>query len=288
MPAPARSSFVYTVLRVVPRVERAEFINAGVLLFCRERRFLEARTGLDATRLMALAPDCDADDIADQLIAIRRVASGEEAAGPIAKLGKAERFHWLASPSSTMVQRSEVHTGLTDDPASTIDHLFGTLVKAPGARLPRHGGWNRSSRLTSVPGLVGRTITRIRRLHYVYQGETNVLDGPVELSFGDGSVVLFDASADSRLEFYGSAWLDPLESSHSELDLTYIDRYGRWAAFDVSDDEPNVWLVGGTVRQAAPQFNNLRELAGLVIRTEDAVLDLQMWAGELRAFVRRG
>ena len=87
MPASARSSFVYTILRAVPRVDRAEFINAGVVLFCRERRFLEARTGLDGPRLMALAPECDADDIADQLTAIRRVASGEASAGPIARLG---------------------------------------------------------------------------------------------------------------------------------------------------------------------------------------------------------
>ena len=288
MPAQARSSFVYTVLRAVPRVERAEFINAGVLLFCRERRFLEARTGLDAARLMALAPDCDADEVVDQLTAIGRVAIGEASAGPIAGLGQAERFHWLASPSSTVVQRSEVHTGLTDDPAATIDHLFRSLVMTPGARLPRHGGWGRASRLASVPDLVGRTITRIRRLHYVYQGETNTQDGPIELTFRDGSVALCDAAADSRLEFYGAAWDDPLEGPLSEMDQTYVDRYGRWTALDVSDGVPEVLLVGGTVRQAVPQFNNLRELTGLVIRTDNAVLDLQMWAGELRAFVRRG
>jgi hypothetical protein len=288
VPAQARSPFVYTVLRAVPRVERAEFINAGVVLFCRERRFLEARTGLDAVRLMALAPDCDADDMADQLIAIRRVAGGEASAGPIAKLAKAERFHWLASPSSTMVQRSEVHTGLTNDPASTLDHLFRLLVMTPGARLPRHGGWGRSSRLASVPELVGRTITRMRRLHYVYRGETNMMDGPIELTFSDGFVVLCDASADWRLDFYGAAWVDPFEQPGSELDRTYVDRYGKWTAFDVSGDVPHSWLVGGTVRQAIPQFNNLLELTGLVIRTDDAVLDLQMWAGELRAFVRHG
>jgi hypothetical protein len=288
VPAQARSPFAYTILRVVPRVERGEFVNAGVVLFCRERRFLEARTGLDGARLMALAPDCDADDIAEQLVAIRRVASGETSAGPIAGLPKAERFHWIASPSSTIVQRSEVHTGLTDDPASTLDHLFRTLVMTPGARLPRHGGWSRSSRIVSVPELVGGTITRIRRLHYVYCGETNMMDGPIELTFRDGSVVLCDASADWRLEFYGAAWIDPFEHPLYELDRAYVDRYGKWAAFDVSGMVPHVWLVGGTVRQAIPQFNNLLELTGLVIRTEDAVLDLQMWAGELRAFVRRG
>jgi Protein of unknown function (DUF3037) len=288
VPAPARSSFAYTVLRAVPRVERAEFINAGVLLFCRERRFLEARTGLDGPRLMALAPDCDFDDIAEQLIAIRRVASGEAAAGPIARLPKAERFHWLASPSSTIVQRSEVHTGLTDDPASTLDHLFRTLVMTPGARLPRHGGWSRASRLPSIPELVGRTVTRVRRLHYVYGGETNMMDGPIELTFGDGFVALIDASADWRLEFYGAPWIDPFQQPLSELNRAYVDRYGKWAAMDVSGTAPYGWLVGGTITQAIPQFNDLLELTGLLVRTEDAVLDLQQWAGELRAFVRRG
>jgi hypothetical protein len=288
VPAPARNPFAYTILRAVPRVDRAEFINVGAILFCRERRFLEARTGLDEARLSALAPGCDVDDMADQLAAIKRVASGEASAGPIAALAKAERFHWLVSPSSTMVQRSEVHTGLTDDPASTLDHLFRTLVLTPVARLPRYGGWSRSGRLASVPELVGRTITGIRRLHYVYQGETNMLDGPIELTFGDGSVVLCDASADGRLEFYGAAWVDPLQGPLSELDRLYVDRYGKWTAFDVSGNVPHGWLVGGTVRQALPKFNNLPELTGLVISTADAVLDLQMWAGELRAFVRRG
>jgi hypothetical protein len=288
VPAQARSSFAYAVLRAVPRVERAEFINAGVVLFCRERRFLEARTGLDGPRLAVLAPDCDFDDIADELTAIRRVASGEAAAGPIARLPKAERFHWLSSPSSTVVQRSEVHTGLTDDPAATLDHLFRTLVMTPGARLPRHGGWSRASRLPSMPELVGRTVTRVRRLHYVYRGETNAVDGPIELAFGDGSVAMIDASADWRLEFYGAPWIDPFQEPISESDRAYVERYGKWAAMDVSGTTPYDRLVGGTIRQATPQINDLMELTGLLVRTDDAVLDLQQWAGELRVFVRRG
>ena len=85
MPDPARSSFSYTVLRAVPRVERGEFINAGIVLFCPERRFLGARTGLDVGRLAALASDCDADGVAEELEAIRRVAAGDAAAGPIAE-----------------------------------------------------------------------------------------------------------------------------------------------------------------------------------------------------------
>ena len=287
MSGQARSPFVYTVLRAVPRVERAEFINAGVILFCRERRYLDARTGLDANRLMVLAPDCDADEIAAQLAAIERVARGESGAGPIAALAKAERFQWLASPSSTMVARSEVHTGLTADCAVTLDHLFRTLVMTPGARLPRHDGWKRANRLSALPDLVGREIAAIRRLHYTFQGEVNASDGPVELTFADGSVVMCDSAADWTIEFFGAAWQDPLPDPLSDVDSAYVERYGRWAAYDVTGLAPYSLLAGGTVQQAIPQFNDLLELTGLVLRTEEGVLDLQLWAGELRAFVRR-
>lgn len=129
----SRSPFAYTVLRAVPRVERGEFINVGVVLFCRERRFLQARIGLDAARLQILAPECDAAEIRAQLEAIVRVADGDADAGPIARLSQSERFHWISSPHSTIVQRSEAHTGLTDDPATTLEHLFRTLVLTPGS-----------------------------------------------------------------------------------------------------------------------------------------------------------
>lgn len=131
MPASPRSPFVYSILRVVPRVERGECINAGIVLWCRTRRFLGARVLLDEARLAALDPGCDPTTIGRQLHGIVRVAEGDRAAGPVARLAKAERFHWLASPSSTMVQRSEVHTGLTDDPQATLEHLFRTLVLPP-------------------------------------------------------------------------------------------------------------------------------------------------------------
>jgi hypothetical protein len=286
--AQARSPFAYTVLRAVPRVERAEFVNAGVVLFCRERHFLDARTGLDVARLMALAPDCDADEIAAQLTAIERVARGDESAGPIAALAKAERFHWLSSPSSTMVGRSEVHTGLTNNPAATLDHIFRTLVATPGARLPRHAGWSRAHRLSTAPELVGRAVTRIRRLNYVFQGETNTVDGAIELTFSDGSVVMCDSAPDWTLEFFGAAWVDPLREPLNETDRAYVDRYGRWTASDVTGQAPYSWLIGKPVRQSIPQVNDLLEMTGLLIRTEDAILDIQQWAGELRAFVRRG
>ncbi len=132
MPDSPRSPFVYTILRVVPHVERGECINAGILLRCRSRRFLGARVHLDEARLAALAPDCDPAAVRAQLDGILRVASGDRAAGPIARLARAERFHWLSSPTSTIVQRSEIHTGLTDDPEATLEHLHRTLVLPPG------------------------------------------------------------------------------------------------------------------------------------------------------------
>jgi Protein of unknown function (DUF3037) len=288
MPDPARSTFSYTILRAVPRVERAEFINAGVVLFSSERRFLGARTGLDVARLAVLAPDSDSDEMQDELEAIRRVAAGEAGAGPIARLSKAERYHWLSSPTSTTIQRSESHTGLTTNPAATLDHLFRTMVMTPGARLPRHQGWDRASRLATAPTLVGRKIERVRRLYYTYQGDTNKLDGPIELTFEDGSVLLCDTAADWTLQFFGAAWKDPFGADLTPDERQYLERYGKWGAHDVTGQPPYSWLRDETVSQVIPQLNELLELSGLLIRTDNAVLDLQLWAGELRAFVRRG
>lgn len=128
MPGPRRSPFEYAIVRVVPRVERGELLNAGIVLHSRPRRYLAARIELDVAVLRALAPDCDPAEVLDHLEAIPRVAAGDPAAGPIARLSRPERFHWLVSPSSTIVQPSDVHTGLTDDPAATLEHLFATLV----------------------------------------------------------------------------------------------------------------------------------------------------------------
>jgi hypothetical protein len=125
----ADQPFQYAVIRVVPRVERGESMNAGVVLLCRSRRFLAARVGLDVARLEALAPGVDPATIEEHLVAIERVAAGDPEAGPIARLGQGERFHWLVAPSSTVIQPSEVHTGLSDDPRSELDHLFERLVR---------------------------------------------------------------------------------------------------------------------------------------------------------------
>jgi hypothetical protein len=122
-------AFQYAIIRVIPRVERGECMNAGVVLLCRSRRFLAARVGLDVARLEALAPGVEPATIEEHLVAIERVAAGDPEAGPIARLGQGERFHWLVAPSSTVIQPSEVHTGLTDDPTLELDHLFERLVR---------------------------------------------------------------------------------------------------------------------------------------------------------------
>jgi len=127
MPA-ARDPFAYAIVRVVPRIERGEQINVGVVLFCRARRFLAARTALDERRLAALAPDLDPADVRPRLEAIERVARGDERCGAVARLEPSERFGWLVAPASTVIQCSQVHTGLTADPAATLDRLFEELV----------------------------------------------------------------------------------------------------------------------------------------------------------------
>ncbi|HEX5823102.1 MAG TPA: DUF3037 domain-containing protein [Candidatus Limnocylindrales bacterium] len=129
MADPREHPFQYAIIRVVPQVERGESMNAGVVLLCRPRRFLAARVELDVGRLRALAPEADPAAIQEHLAAVERVAAGDPAAGPIARLGQGERFHWLVAPSSTVIQPSEVHTGLCADPATELDHLFERLVR---------------------------------------------------------------------------------------------------------------------------------------------------------------
>lgn len=131
---PARSSFDYAVVRVVPRVEREEFVNAGVIFFCLERDFLAARVELDRARLTALFPGVDLALVEEHLAALSRVAAGGEGSGPIGKLSARERFHWLVAPRSTIIQVSPVHSGLCEDPAGALEHLMDRMVRAPAAR----------------------------------------------------------------------------------------------------------------------------------------------------------
>ena len=137
MSAPARSAprsapatFDYAILRVVPRVEREEFVNAGVVVFCLEKRYLDARILLNVDRLKALWPEVDADLVREHLEAIPRICAGDPAAGPIAKLSQRERFHWLTSPRSTIIQPSPVHTGVCDSTDGVLERLATQFLSA--------------------------------------------------------------------------------------------------------------------------------------------------------------
>jgi hypothetical protein len=129
----AGSPFSYAIVRIVPRVERGERLNAGVIVFSRPLGYLAARTQVDEPRLRALWPELDPEDVRPQLAAIERIAAGDPAAGPIAKLDTTARFHWLVAPSSTIIQPSAVHTGLCGEPEHELDKLFRSLVELPGA-----------------------------------------------------------------------------------------------------------------------------------------------------------
>jgi len=125
---PEQSSFDYAVLRVVPRVEREEFVNAGVIVFCPERQFLEARIHVDESRLKALWPEIDIPLVREHLEAFPKICAGEAAAGPIARLTQRERFHWLVAPRSTIIQVSPVHTGLCESPEQALENVFRRLL----------------------------------------------------------------------------------------------------------------------------------------------------------------
>ena len=129
----AGSPFSYAIVRVVPRVERGERLNAGVIVFSRPLAYLAARTQVDEARLRALWPELDPEEVRPQLAAIERIAAGDPGAGPIARLDETARFHWLVAPSSTIIQPSAVHTGLCGAPEQELDKLFRSLVAVPGA-----------------------------------------------------------------------------------------------------------------------------------------------------------
>jgi hypothetical protein len=126
-----RLAFDYVIVQVVPRVERDERLNVGVILFCPAAGFLGCRVALDEARLRALAPDADLAAVAAQLEAIRALCDGDPSAGPIARLTPSERFHWLATPRSTVVQPSAPHAGLCGDPAPALERLFASVVPVP-------------------------------------------------------------------------------------------------------------------------------------------------------------
>ena len=126
---PAEHTYDYAIIRVVPRVERGELINVGVILSCPAVGFLEARIDLDASRLLALDPSLDVEATRANLEIIPRVCRGGPEAGEIGALAQRNRFHWLVSPRSTIIQMSPVHTGRTGDPAKALERLLETMVR---------------------------------------------------------------------------------------------------------------------------------------------------------------
>jgi hypothetical protein len=125
---PEASSFDYAIIRVVPRVDREEFINVGVVLFCSKRDFLGATIALNEELLRAMAPSADVEVIRDHLAAIPRICAGGAGSGPIGKLTQKERFLWLTAPRSTIVQVSAVHSGMSDLPETALAALVKSMV----------------------------------------------------------------------------------------------------------------------------------------------------------------
>jgi hypothetical protein len=128
---PTPAWYSYAVIRVVPRVERGECLNVGVVLFARTLGFLEARIELDAARLRALAPDVDLTLVERHLGTFAAICAGRPVGGPLAKLPPSERFHWLTAPRSTVIQTSPVHVGSTGDPAAELGKLLDCFVRPP-------------------------------------------------------------------------------------------------------------------------------------------------------------
>ena len=128
---PALQTYDYAIVRVVPRVERGEFVNAGVIVSCASKGFLEARMELDDTRLLALDPNADLVAIKANLATIPAICKGGDDAGPIGRLSVRERFHWLVAPRSTVIQTSAVHMGRCDDLQGALEHLLDKMVRRP-------------------------------------------------------------------------------------------------------------------------------------------------------------
>jgi hypothetical protein len=128
---PDHSTYDYAVIRVVPRVEREEFVNVGVVVSCPQRNFLEARIELDPARIAALDPTLDIESLRTHLATIPLICQGGDAAGPIGRLPPRERFHWLIAPRSAVIQVSPAHTGRCEDPAALLARLMETMVRAP-------------------------------------------------------------------------------------------------------------------------------------------------------------
>lgn len=125
-------TYDYAIIRVVPKVEREEFINVGAIVSCQSRDFLEARIELDEKRLTALDPTLDIETTRTHLATIPAICAGGEQAGPIGRLSQRERFYWLTAPRSTIIQTSPVHTGCCKDPTDVLERLLDTMVRQTG------------------------------------------------------------------------------------------------------------------------------------------------------------
>jgi hypothetical protein len=120
--------FEYAVIRVVPRVEREEFLNVGIILYCRKRKFLECLTNINTQRLKAFCPALEINEVEQYLVSIQQVCAGTKEAGTIGQLDIASRFRWLTATRSTVVQSSKVHPGFCTDPKETLQHLYEQLI----------------------------------------------------------------------------------------------------------------------------------------------------------------
>lgn len=125
---PVKHLFEYAVLRIMPRVEREEFLNAGVVLYCRDKKFLQVRFTLDRDKLKVLCADLDCSEVEEHMRSFEWIAHGDPRGGPIAVLDAASRFRWLTATRSTVLQTGKVHPGFCDDPALMLEHLFRQMV----------------------------------------------------------------------------------------------------------------------------------------------------------------
>jgi Protein of unknown function (DUF3037) len=146
-------TYDYAIIRVVPKVEREEFVNVGVIVSCPARGFLEARIALDEQRLMALDSTLDVESIRAHLATIPAICAGGEQAGPLGQLSQRERFHWLVAPRSTIIQTSPAHTGCCKNPTVVLDHLLDTMVRRSRAESSAAEiGWLGTSRSRPLKG----------------------------------------------------------------------------------------------------------------------------------------
>jgi len=123
-----KNLFEYAIIRIVPKVEREEFLNVGVVLYCAGRKFLQAKYELNPQRLSSFSDQLDIEDIGCYLHAFKEICAGDAESGPIGKLPPAERFRWLTATRSTVVQTSKVHPGLCDDPGESLEQLYKQMV----------------------------------------------------------------------------------------------------------------------------------------------------------------